>query len=262
MQSNRVLAVVGLFLLPPALGWSQSSARYWSTDIDCTQAKRELPPPAHGGIQLPEATGLEAPQPPERMRDRDYVAELSYVVGTEGRVEPCTIQVLYETDRRYSEAVAQALLRAHWKPAVGPEGPVRLNVRHRFTAPVSTQAEGEVFLFQDLEQPPRLLPGTVLYYPSRTDSAGGNVTAMMVVDSTGTIDPGSIRILGSPSAGYEAAARASWMTQHFRPGRLNNQLVRVLMQQEIRFRPGIVRCPAPLDWNGIALCADSTSTRR
>lgn len=126
------------------------------------------------------------------------------------------------------------------------------------TALAQAAAEGEVFLFQEVHQRPRLLPGSVLYYPA-TDSAGGRVTATVVVDSTGKIAPHTIQIAKSPSAAFTAAARATLLSQTYRPGKVSGHLVRVLMQQDLRFRRGAVTCPEPVVFEGVSLCADSTT---
>ena len=123
-------------------------------------------------------------------------------------------------------------------------------------------AMGDVFLFQEVPVRPKLQPGSVLYYPHTPDTTSGVVTVTLVVDTLGRVDPHSIRIMRSPSPAFTAAARAMVLSQSYSPGQLDQKRVQVLMQQDIRFRPGTVSCATVVIFEGVELCADSTTGRR
>lgn len=127
--------VLTAFLLAPHTGWSQASGRYWSNAAECTQAMRALPSIAPVGSTPPEAVDLKSPTMPEGLpAGQEQSATFSFVVNTDGRVEACTIQVLEETDRRWTDAAARALMRGSFKPAATASQPIRLSMRKRFVA--------------------------------------------------------------------------------------------------------------------------------
>ncbi len=126
---------------------------------------------------------------------------------------------------------------------------------------VGHESIGEVFLFQEVDARPKLRPGSVLYYPQAPGATAGRVTVLVVVDTTGRIDLASIRITASPSPAFSAAARAMLLSQRYSIGKVRGVPVRVLMQQDIRFRPGTVSCATAVSFEGTALCADSSRGR-
>lgn len=135
MRTTRLLGLLVVPWLTPRSAWSQSSARYWSADLECTQARRELPALAPAGTTLPQAIDLRSPRVPEGLpAGQEQAATLLFVVDTDGRVEPCTIQVLQETDRRWTDAAARALVGGRFKPAATASEPIRFSTRQRFVA--------------------------------------------------------------------------------------------------------------------------------
>ena len=64
----------------------------------------------------------------------------------------------------------------------------------------------------------------------------GKVELEYVVDTTGLLEPLSLRVLRSTHPSFEAAARASVMESRFRPARLNGRVVRQLVRQTLSFR--------------------------
>jgi TonB family protein len=79
------------------------------------------------------------------------------------------------------------------------------------------------------EPPPR--------YPQALQVAGisGQVKLRFVVDTTGRVDPESIKVLKSTHAGFEQPARESVVAALFHPARLGDRPVRQLTEQPIRF---------------------------
>ena len=73
-------------------------------------------------------------------------------------------------------------------------------------------------------------------YPASMEalSIEGRVTVEFVIDTTGRVQPASIRILESTHAAFEAAARAAIAGSLFRPARLRAHPVRQLTRQAIR----------------------------
>ncbi len=74
-------------------------------------------------------------------------------------------------------------------------------------------------------------------YPDILRSAGvsGTVLAQLVVDSSGAVVPGSLRVLQKSHDLFEASVRASLSNVRFTPPRVNDRNVRQLVQFFVRF---------------------------
>jgi TonB family protein len=74
-------------------------------------------------------------------------------------------------------------------------------------------------------------------YPKPLETLGveGRVAVEFVIDTTGRVQPASIRILESTHTAFEAAARAAMVGSIFRPARLSGHPVRQLTRQSVRF---------------------------
>ncbi|HSD32501.1 MAG TPA: TonB family protein [Gemmatimonadales bacterium] len=110
-------------------------------------------------------------------------------------------------------------------PAAGPPGPGWIG---------NTDAVPEALV----EHPPELLVAPVPPYPARLRAAGvvGHVLVEVVVDTTGRPEPGSLRVVQSSNAGFDAAAVATIRAALFRPGRVWGRAVRVLVRVPVEFR--------------------------
>jgi TonB family protein len=77
-------------------------------------------------------------------------------------------------------------------------------------------------------------------YPAALAEAGiaGRVELSYVVDTTGSVELGSLRTLSSTHPSFDAAARESVVASRFRPARLHGRLVRQRVTQAISFRLG------------------------
>jgi TonB family protein len=74
-------------------------------------------------------------------------------------------------------------------------------------------------------------------YPKSLEAVGieGRVAFEFVIDTTGAVEPASIRVLESTHEAFDAAARAALTGAIFRPARLSGRPVRQLTRQSIRF---------------------------
>ncbi len=88
-----------------------------------------------------------------------------------------------------------------------------------------------------VDERPERLSGPPLQYPAalREAGIGGFVVIEFVINTTGRVDPSSIRIVRSSHAAFESPARDAVRTSLFRPGRVRGMAVRVLVQQQIDF---------------------------
>jgi protein TonB len=96
---------------------------------------------------------------------------------------------------------------------------------------------GDVYAEALVDEKPSVLTGQ-LVYPEllRQAGMGGRVTVQAVIDTTGRVEPPSVRILQSSNPGFEQAARTYVLKALWRPGRSHGRAVRVLVNIPIEFR--------------------------
>jgi len=88
-----------------------------------------------------------------------------------------------------------------------------------------------VYLEAVVEQRPELLSGPPRY-PELLREAGihGRVMLLAIVDTTGHLEPNSLKIVQTPSAGFERPIRQWAVSALFRPARLQGRAVRAFVR--------------------------------
>jgi protein TonB len=81
--------------------------------------------------------------------------------------------------------------------------------------------------------------GTRPIYPSALRHSGvdAEVQAQFVVDTTGTPDAASFKIVKSPDKQFSDAVRAVLPKMHYRPAEVGGHKVRQLVAQQFMFKP-------------------------
>ena len=99
---------------------------------------------------------------------------------------------------------------------------------------------GTVWSALAVDEPPVLLTHPALEYPALLRTAGleGLVVFEVVIDSTGTPEPETLRVVSASHPGFVAAATRVVLGARFRPGHARGRPVRVLIRQPIAFRFG------------------------
>lgn len=89
----------------------------------------------------------------------------------------------------------------------------------------------EVYTEALVEEKPSLLSGPPSAYPEMLRRAGiqGQVILEAIVDTTGRVEPKSIKILKSPHPGFDEPTRQWILKALFRPARVHGQAVRVFI---------------------------------
>jgi TonB family protein len=115
-------------------------------------------------------------------------------------------------------------------PWEGTEGIPRYDPREHATG------DG-LFATDSLDEVPQVVSSPPLVYPPFLQQAGieGSVTLAGVVGIDGKMEPQSIRVVESTHPGFEQAAAEALLGAVFRPGKINGQPVRVLVQLPIAF---------------------------
>lgn len=119
------------------------------------------------------------------------------------------------------------------------------------------QANGRnyVILYEEVDHKPRMLKGGPVFYPADPNRTAGKVSLELVVDTTGLVDPVTLRVTATPDPHFSAAAKATVLAAHYRPGRLRSGLaVRVLMRQDLAFKTLAFPCDSIASVDDVRLC--------
>ncbi|MGA2383348.1 MAG: M56 family metallopeptidase [Gemmatimonadales bacterium] len=136
------------------------------------------------------------------------------------------------------------------QPAAGPApqaAPAPTQQRAAAPAPESASAARPippgVYREADVTVRPERIGGPAPRYPDslRTAGVGGRVLVEFIVDTTGHVDPGSVRIVSSTHPGFEAPTREAIVASTFRPGLVQGRAVPVLITQPVNYE--VVRGP-------------------
>ena len=96
-------------------------------------------------------------------------------------------------------------------------------------------------LVATVEQRPALIENSCQApaYPDSLRAAGveGRVMLEFVIDTSGTVEQSTVRVLSSSNLSLEAPARAAILTCRFQPGRIHGIPVQVRVQQPINYGP-------------------------
>lgn len=130
-----------------------------------------------------------------------------------------------------------------------------LNVAVAQSAP---PVAGEVFPASELKQPPKLQRSLARYYPADESYAKARVTVEFVVDTAGLVEPGTVKIIQSPTAAFAEAARLTVVAQQYAAGSFGGAHIRSLMNTDVSFKPGKVSCALVIESHGTRLCFEAT----
>jgi hypothetical protein len=90
-----------------------------------------------------------------------------------------------------------------------------------------------VIMTPHFDPPPELLSMPTVRAPADVNEEGGSVQVLFVVDSTGHVEPGSIRILSATNAAFTAPVIDALEQSRWRPARLHHQRVRAMVSTSI-----------------------------
>ena len=106
-------------------------------------------------------------------------------------------------------------------------------------------SRNQVILETVVQQRPELVSSPPLLYPPAMRQARieGRVVIRAIIDTTGRIEPASVKIVQTPNPGFDQAVHFYVLHVIFRPGRVHGRAVRVLVNIPIDFKipPGEVR---------------------
>lgn len=91
----------------------------------------------------------------------------------------------------------------------------------------------------DVDEPPRRLSGPPVDYPRSLllRHVQGRVALTGIVDTTGRVEPPSVKVLSTPDSGLNEAVEQMMLASQFSVGRLKGAGVRVMVQMAVDVRP-------------------------
>ena len=94
-----------------------------------------------------------------------------------------------------------------------------------------------ILLAGEVDQPVQVLQAASPRYPRAQEAAGtpGRVVLQFVVDTSGTAEPASVRILSATDSAFAASSREAIGATRFAPARALGRKVRQLVRQSIDF---------------------------
>lgn len=102
---------------------------------------------------------------------------------------------------------------------------------------LSTPKGEAILLAAEVDEPVTVLRQGIPKYPRVLEGLGvsGRVVLEFVVDTTGAVEPNSLRVVLSSAPGFEAAALEAVRATQFSPARARGRLVRQLASQAVNF---------------------------
>jgi TonB family protein len=217
---SRVLASIGLHALVLLAALSLTSMHPAAIMPSRVTRMPLLPPTVHAS--QPEPTGSSAPRSPLRAPtplSPPVIEPLALPLPDIGSSGPTVAEVL------------ASVSQSGGTPGVDATSPTGVTQGSSPALRDELEVDDPVQL---LEQPP------VRYPPALAQaSVAGRVELEFVVDTSGRVEPRSVRTLASTHPEFEAAARRAVLVSRFRPAHWSGRLVRQVARQSFRFRtPG------------------------
>src|SRR5437773_948919 len=106
-------------------------------------------------------------------------------------------------------------------------------------SPQRVYGASDVYGETDVEERPHLMSGPPLAYPAPMllSRISGRVIIEAVIDTTGRVEDGTVRVLVSSDARFNEAAKDYVRAARFTPGRLAGSAVRVRFEMPVEFKP-------------------------
>ena len=181
-----------------------------------------------------------------------------HAAGADLRVRVDTTVVLLQPDERQKPPEPEAMqpvdaLKGFQTVAIPAQIPLALpavDLREHFDPkdysgvgveggqPGGTVPTGnEVYAEALVDEKPSLLSAPPPAYPALLKQAGiqGRVLLRAIVDTTGRIEPASVRILRSPNPAFDQPTRDWLMKAQFRPARMHGQAVRTYINLPVDY---------------------------
>ena len=231
---------------PPALASVQQGERVFSED---------------SVEERPERLSGRLPVYPDSLKTSGIGGRvvLEAIVDPAGHVDSASVRTLASSHPAFERAAREALLGTTFRPGRADGRAVSVRVRIPFgfavaVGPARPQPPPGVFPEDSVAERPRLLSRPWLAFPDGLRAFGDSLRMIdrrylvfveAIVDSTGHVEPGTVRILESWHPGFDSAARAAVVGSVYAPGQLNGHAVPVMIRIPLEFEPRTAPAPRP-----------------
>ena len=215
----------------------------------CGSAPFVPPPPSpdrvFGMTELDERPEIVL-APPLRYPEggSDGVVVVRLVIDSAGNPEPSTLLVTRGSDSVLVAAARAMVLKTLFRPGrvrgrvvqALVDIPVEFSVESQ--PPVTLHLAGDVYNIEDVQERPHITSGPALTYPASLLLARvtGRVVVEAVIDTTGRVEEGTVRVIESTDARFNESAKAYLQAAHFTPGRIAGRAVPVRFQMPVEFK--------------------------
>ena len=174
----------------------------------------------------------------------DGVVVVRVVIDSAGNPEPSTLQVIQGSDSVLVAASRTLVLKTLFRPARvrGRVVQARVDVPVEFDAasrpPVTLHVLGDVYALDNVDERPHLSSGPTLNYPAALllSHVSGRVVVEAVIDTTGRVQDGTVRVVESSDVRFNQAAKDYVQAARFTPGRVAGRAVLVRLQMPVEFK--------------------------
>jgi TonB family protein len=174
----------------------------------------------------------------------DGVVLVRLVIDSAGNPEPATLVVVQGGDSVTVAAARTLVLKTLFRPARvrGRVVQAAVEIPVEFSAasapPVTLHISGDVYGEAAVQERPRLVSSPTLAYPAPLllSRISGRVVLEAVIDTTGRVEDGTVRVLESSDARFNQAAKDYLRVARFTPARIRGRAVRVRFQMPVEFK--------------------------
>jgi TonB family protein len=184
--------------------------------------------------------------PPLRYPDgaSDGVVVVRVVIDSAGNPEPATALVVQGSDSVLVAAARTLVLKTLFRPgrvrARVVQALVEVAVEYSAASlpAVTLHIAGDVYGEAEVQERPHLTSGPVLTYPAPLlfSRISGRVIIEAVIDTTGRVEDGTVRVIESSDARFNQAAKDYVRAARFTPGRIAGRAVRVRFAMPVEFK--------------------------
>ncbi len=174
----------------------------------------------------------------------DGVVVVRVVIDSAGNPEPATALVVQGSDSVLADAARALVLKTLFRPARvrGRVVQALVEVPVEFSAAslpaITLHIAGDVYGETEVQERPHLTSGPALTYPASLllSRISGRVIIEAVIDTTGRVEDGTVRVIESSDARFNQAAKDYVRAARFTPGRIAGRAVRVRFEMPVEFK--------------------------
>jgi TonB family protein len=174
----------------------------------------------------------------------DGVVVVRVVIDSAGNPEPATAVVVQGSDSVLVAAARTVVLKTLFQPARvrGRVVQALVEVPVEFSAAsqpaITLHVAGDVYGEAEVQERPHLTSGPPLTYPAPLllSRISGRVVLKAVIDTTGRVEDGTVRVIESSDARFNQAAKDYVRAARYTPGRIAGRAVRVRFEMPVEFK--------------------------